>query len=293
MTGQGEAGVRRVGVVGAGRAFERLYGPALRRMRQLELVAVADPRPIAGGGLRRWLSLEAMLREEALGGLSVLSPPDLHGEHVLAGLEAGLPVLVEKPPAVSVAEVDRWRSAGGGRVAAAFSRRGWEAYRRGLAGPGHRWEFELETNEEEWGATTREPLERNLLSHAIDLAEWLSGERIAGVEGLRRDEASLAGVFTLERGGSFAWRVAYGARYRERLAIDGRERVRRPGRRLLPVGRPGPPEDVVGVARALEAWAALLAGDSDGDGLLGDLAAARRHVELLEAIERAARGEGP
>jgi scyllo-inositol 2-dehydrogenase (NADP+) len=44
-----------------------------------------------------------MLREETLDGILVPGPDSLHVEHALAGIEAGLPVLVEKPIARSLA----------------------------------------------------------------------------------------------------------------------------------------------------------------------------------------------
>ncbi len=279
----------RVGVAGAGRAFERLYGPALAEIPELDVVAVADPRPVELPGVRRWPSVEAMLAAEPLDGLLVLSPPAAHAAQVEAGLTAGLAVLTEKPAALTAGEVDCWPDSG--RLAAAYTRRGWGGYRRARGAPARSWTFVLETDPAGWGAFDRPRLAHDLLPHAIDLAEWLSGAGIREVRVVRGDERALEGVFELADGRTFAWRVAYGQAYREELRGDGRVLVRRP-RRLPVPGRFRRREDIAGASRVLRAWAAQLRGRAEGADLLADRAAVRRHAAVLEAVDRIT-GGGP
>lgn len=283
------AGLRplRIGLAGAGRAFERLYGPALARVPGMEVAALADPRPVTLPGVRRWPSVEAMLAAAPLDGLLVLSPPSAHAAQVEAGLAAGLAVLTEKPAALAAGEVDRWPE--GGQFAAAYTRRGWEGYRRARGASARAWTFVLETNPAGWGAFDQPRLVHDLLPHAIDLAEWLTGSEIRDVRDVRGDKHRLEGVFELADGRTFRWRVAYGRRYREELRGDGRLLVRRPPR--LPVlGRFRRREDIDGAARVLRAWAAQLRGTAEGDDLLAGRAAVQRHAAILEAVERPAGG---
>jgi predicted dehydrogenase len=281
----GRAGLR-VGVAGAGRAFERLYLPALRMVPELEAAAIADPRPGdgAGTGIRRWPSLEAMIGAEPLDGVLVLSPPAFHAEQAGQALAAGLHVLCEKPAALRPAETEAWPADALHRFAGAYTRRAWPAYLRARRQGGRAWAFELETNGAAWGATTQEPLTWDLLPHAIDLAEWVTGSSIAGVRGIRRNARAVSGVFDLKNGGEFRWRVADGSGYRERLARDGRAIVRRPGR--LPwLERLRTPADIAGVREVLRAWARFMAG-GERPALLADAAAVRRHAAIIESVER-------
>jgi predicted dehydrogenase len=279
----------RVGVAGTGRAFERLYAPALARIRELVVVATADPHPGAGGTAPHFPSVDAMLAQVRLDGLLVLSPPHLHGEHVGAGLAAGLHVLVEKPPAASAGELDRWPAEARERFGAAFTRRGWPGYRRLRGSPGQSWSLVIETNPLAWGAREPAALELDLLPHAIDLAEWLSGASIVQVDVETRTPALLAGVFWLDNGVRFGWRVSHANRYREALWLDGRLVLGRPQRWQIPaVGRG--PEAVDGAARVLRAWAAAMgSGTADSAELVADFAAARRHMAVLERVIKGGR----
>lgn len=278
----------RIGVAGAGRAFERLYWPALRMVPALELAAVADPRPVEVDGVRRWPSLEAMLAAEPLQGVLVLSPPAFHAAHVADALRAGLHVLCEKPAAVRPAEAAAWPAEGLHRFSGAYTRRAWPAHLRARRRGGRAWTFELETNAAAWGAATCETVSRDLLPHAIDLAEWVTGGRIARVRGVRGDGRALSGVFELEDGAEFRWRVAHGDRYRERLACAGRTLVCRPGR-LHWLERFQTPRDVAGVREVLRAWARFIAA-GERPALLADAATVRRHAAILETVEREAHG---
>lgn len=93
-----------------------------RHARQIEqnpdttLVAVCDINPAIKDQLPAnvafFTSLEAMLANSGAHVLCVCTPNYLHEPHTIAGLEAGLHVVVEKPMAISTAECDRMIAAG-------------------------------------------------------------------------------------------------------------------------------------------------------------------------------------
>jgi predicted dehydrogenase len=113
----------RLGIIGAGGVAQSKYFPAVARLRMIwepvEIAAFAEPRQnhaekvrsIYGG---RWYAdYREMLANEPLDGVIVLGPDDLHREHTLASLQAGHPVVVEKPIARSLHDADQMvRSAG-------------------------------------------------------------------------------------------------------------------------------------------------------------------------------------
>lgn len=75
---------------------------------------------------RAFSSLEELLREEELDLVHLCTPPLLHTPQTLACLEAGVSVLVEKPPALSLAELDALAEAesrSGARMATVFQHR--------------------------------------------------------------------------------------------------------------------------------------------------------------------------
>jgi len=97
----------RLGLIGAGGVAQSKHLPAIQRLRTIwepvEVAAVADIDARQGKkvahlyGCRWYQDFQSMLKEEELDGIEVLSPAHSHYEHVLASLEHGLPVLVEKP----------------------------------------------------------------------------------------------------------------------------------------------------------------------------------------------------
>lgn len=107
----------RLGIVGAGGVAQSKHLPAVARLRTLwepvVVAAIADPDARQGHkvaalvGCRYYPGLKEMLAAEDLDGVMVLSPDGLHLEHGLACVEAGLPVLVEKPLALTLADARR------------------------------------------------------------------------------------------------------------------------------------------------------------------------------------------
>jgi predicted dehydrogenase len=107
----------RLGIIGAGGVAQSKYFPAVARLRMIwepvEIAAFAEPREEHGRKIQsiyggRWYAdYRHMLDAEALDGVIVAGPDDLHAEHTLAALEAGRAVLVEKPIARSLVDAQR------------------------------------------------------------------------------------------------------------------------------------------------------------------------------------------
>ena len=112
-------GDRRIGfgLLGTG-LIAPFHAKALRASERTELVAAAemDPErlakftaefPCAG-----YPGLDEMLADPAVQVVNILTPNHLHRDAVLKAVRAGRHVLVEKPPAMSLAEVDEMAAAG-------------------------------------------------------------------------------------------------------------------------------------------------------------------------------------
>lgn len=278
------------GVIGAGAAFRRLYAPSFQRGKGIRFAAVADPAFPSLPDVKVYASAEEMLNGETLDGVVVLSPPALHAAHVALCSDRGLKVLVEKPPAATVAEVDGWTNAE--LITPAFSRRYDSRYAR-RALPGRQWHFTLQTNPAGWGALTAEPVERDLLPHAADLARWLTGEEIMSTSSVHRSAGGATGSFLLHEGGCFDWEVRHGGSHIERLVLDGEElATETPGvlhrARLRLLREPG--ADVVAIGKLLQHWIGS-PGAAEGRAL-ATVADARACAAVIEAVERSPIGVG-
>lgn len=104
----------RLGLLGCGRAARDLHLPALARVPEVRVVALADPDPerlrVAADrttGARRETDWRAVLDDPAVEAVAVFLPPVLHADAAIAALDAGRHVLIEKPLALSVDECDR------------------------------------------------------------------------------------------------------------------------------------------------------------------------------------------
>lgn len=107
----------RLGIIGAGGVTVSKYFPSLKRLQTIwepvEVVAFARRDERIGRHIEktwggRWYKDYAqMLEREELDGVMVLGPNDLHAEHGIACIEKGLPILVEKPYTLSLADGER------------------------------------------------------------------------------------------------------------------------------------------------------------------------------------------
>lgn len=104
------------GLLGAG-LIAPFHARALQASRVAELIAVADVDPsrlarITGAfGCAGYSSLDALLEDPAVDAVSVLTPNHLHYDAVLKAARAGKHVLIEKPPAMLLREVDEMAAA--------------------------------------------------------------------------------------------------------------------------------------------------------------------------------------
>ncbi|WP_217567283.1 Gfo/Idh/MocA family protein [Streptomyces sp. GbtcB7] len=99
----------RIGILGAGNIFGR-YVEGLRTFPELEVVRVADvdtarARQAADEyGIAAWGHGDELLDDDSVEIVVNITPPQFHAKTVIAALEAGKHVYVEKPLAATVAE---------------------------------------------------------------------------------------------------------------------------------------------------------------------------------------------
>uniref|UniRef100_UPI002ADD3F97 Gfo/Idh/MocA family oxidoreductase n=1 Tax=Tepidiforma sp. TaxID=2682230 RepID=UPI002ADD3F97 len=235
-------------------------------------------------GVPTFADLEACLATVEADALLVLSPPACHAAHVDAGLAAGLHVLVEKPPALRLADAAGWERPPRGSVTAAFTRRLWPGYRQPPPPGPAEWRLLLETDPAAWGARQPSPVEHDLLPHAIDLARWLTGADLRRPAALQLGHGRLSGRFDLPAGGTFQWEVGHAGGYRERLTRDGRTLASYPRRGVPLPFRRRTPHDVAAVADFLAAWAATLRPGAPPDPRLPTSADLAAVVGVIEAV---------
>ena len=108
----------RIGIIGAGAIVQVAHLPVLRRIKNVDLVAICDSDlPKARVVADRFKitdafdDIEEVLQYEELDVLLICTPNHLHESHILAALSRGLHVLVEKPLAASVDSVKRIKNA--------------------------------------------------------------------------------------------------------------------------------------------------------------------------------------
>jgi len=107
-----------VGVIGLGR-LGRVYARDLAgRIPETKLVAVADPL----GNLAKEVAEEfdvaksftdplEMINDKSVDAIVIVTPTHLHREHVIAAAQSKKPTFCEKPPALSLAEVQQMKDA--------------------------------------------------------------------------------------------------------------------------------------------------------------------------------------
>jgi predicted dehydrogenase len=117
------AGPLRLGLVGAGGVATLHVDAALELSELVRVTAVVDPRPEAARQLAARCDAVPLLNHQQLAAsglvdaVVVASPHDKHCEQVVDLAAAGLPILVEKPMALSVADCGRMiRAAADGGV---------------------------------------------------------------------------------------------------------------------------------------------------------------------------------
>lgn len=103
----------RLAFVGCGAVTEEEHLPALRTFRDVEVVAVADPNPERLNHLadrfripRRYPDVDALLGDAPIDAVGICVPAAIQRQVTLPVLAAGKHVLIEKPPGLSLDDVD-------------------------------------------------------------------------------------------------------------------------------------------------------------------------------------------
>ncbi len=216
----------RILVAGAG-SFGREHLRTLAAMDDVVLAGVADVRSEAArAAAERWqvprcsVDAAALIAELRPDGVVVATPGDTHVALTRAALELGIPVLVEKPVAMTVAEA---------RALAQV-----EAASTGFVLPGHILRFsdahrrvaEIAQSEAVgpllWLGARRhrdddhalrypdiDPVFMTMI-HDIDLALWITGAGVSQVRALRRPAGAQRALTTLlaEGEGGVVWQLA-------------------------------------------------------------------------------------
>jgi predicted dehydrogenase len=236
----------RIGIVGFGRLAREFYLPALRMLRGVRVVAVADPLPASRDaaaarvqGAVIHADPHAMVASTALDGVLVASPPSTHLDLWRAATARGIAAFVEKP-LILASEIDALDGRESDRrVMVDFNRRFWPPYLRlgalvrdGSLGRPVEIEFSLVLDVMGWSQVTRHRLDdreggllHDLGCHAIDLATELVGEAPAAIAADVSSRRSPGDHVRLRLqfagGGSAVCELGYDVRTRERLLVRG------------------------------------------------------------------------
>ncbi|HEX5376492.1 MAG TPA: Gfo/Idh/MocA family oxidoreductase [Solirubrobacterales bacterium] len=287
----------RLGIAGCGRIAERGYLPALGGLPEVRLAAVADPDPARAAGLlagldgaSRFEAVGPMLAAGEVDALLVATPATDHVASASLAAEAGVPCLIEKPPATDLAGALRLARLDP-LPAIGFNRRFLQGRALAASIPADGWlemELELRFRQRDWDAhACRDEALLDAGTHLIDLAGHLAGSAPIAVRAvvLERERVEL----WLELGRARArLRCATDRRYAE--LVEVRDRGGRPVassslggmRSRLATLRGGTPPLALSLRRQLLALAAQIR-----DGEAGRLASAHDGVVAMAVVEAA------
>jgi D-galactose 1-dehydrogenase len=98
----------RIAIAGFGKIARDQHLPAILADERFELVAVVDPGPDPDAGVPRFADHREMIAALAgrLDAIAVCTPPSVRHAIARDSLEAGLHVLLEKPPAATLGEIE-------------------------------------------------------------------------------------------------------------------------------------------------------------------------------------------
>lgn len=276
----------RLGLIGCGRIAERGYAPAVARARGVRLTAVADPVrercTNVAPTVAAFASAAELLDAGAADALVLATPADAHVGDATIASAAGIPVLVEKPPAPTAreaAELARLEPLPYLGFNRRFEPALQELRKAALAAPSVQIRLALHRRRSSWPSyESADPVALDLGPHLLDLAFWLSGADAARVTG-RADETRLSLHLDLAEGrGSAEIDCALGRPYRELVEVQGIGSFARGG--LRSAFRAGESPLVTSLARQLEAFARAVRGAVEPD-----LATAHDGVRVMRALE--------
>lgn len=114
----------RLGIVGVGKIARDQHLPTIAASPDFTLVAAAS-RNAHVDGVTNYPTIEAMLAAGGLDAVALCQPPKARFEAARAAIEAGLHVLLEKPPGATLAEVEQLRVSAASRNVTLFA--AWHA----------------------------------------------------------------------------------------------------------------------------------------------------------------------
>lgn len=271
----------RLGLIGCGLLAERGYVPAFARAHGVRLAAVADPVgercERVAPGVPAFGSAADLVAGGAVDALVIATPAGRHLEDARVAADAGLPTLVEKPPAPTAAETAELAALEPAPYIG-FNRR-FEPELRELraaasAAPTVELRLVFERRRDSWPShESADPILLDLGPHLVDLALWLSGvdaERVSGEAGPERASLELE---LADGRGTARIECAFGPRYREVVEVRGIGSYRRGGLRSAFRESPLVPS----LARQLEAFA-------QASQELATAAAGLRVMRVLERV---------
>jgi myo-inositol 2-dehydrogenase/D-chiro-inositol 1-dehydrogenase len=248
----------RVGLIGCGRAAERLWIPAFRAVPEARLTAVVDPRAErralisrAGSAERALERADALFARREVDAAIIATPPETHGAIARLGLEAGVPLLVEKPLATTIADaaaIAALAQATGTPVMVGFNRRWWPPAERLRELLGERRstpalaELAFVGVAERWVAIDGlTDLLDDLGSHQFDLLRFLFGAEIETVSATRVAPHEIRMVAQLADGTAARCRLAHAGISEESVRVTttgGRYRIHATSGRVTPADGP-------------------------------------------------------
>ncbi len=180
-----------LGLIGCGRLAELGYVPALAGTARFRLTAVADPDPrrtatvtraVATRGVTSHTGADDLIEHADVDAVIVAGPAATHVPDAAVAVEAGVPVLVEKPPATDAAGADRLAQLAP-HPWVGFNRRfdpGAAALRRRIAEVGDvDVELTIEYRRRAWSpVTVRDDALLDLGTHLVDWVRWLTGAEV-------------------------------------------------------------------------------------------------------------------
>ena len=303
----------RLGLVGCGRIAERGYVPAALGVEGVEISALADPdaaraAELAGriGDVACHGDLAEMLAAGGIDAVIVAAPAAAHLAAARLAAEAGLPCLVEKPPAPGLADA-RELTALRPSPAIGFNRRFLQGDALAPRLPARGWlelDLELCFRRGGWGAhVSRDEALLDAGTHLIDLACFLTGSDPIAVRGAAVDPERAELDLELARGRA-RLRCATDAGYRERVEArdsGGRVLARHAlgGLRTRLARLGGAPDPLVAsLGSQLAAFAATArrggtgATAAAGEGTLAGAEDGARAMAVVEAAMRSAAAGG-
>jgi predicted dehydrogenase len=229
-------GPLRLGLVGCGRAAERLHVPAIGPMTGTRLTAVFDPlesrRELIAAqhpGCRAFDSAASLVESGIIDALIVATPAETHVDPAILALRAGLPVLVEKPLAASLEDGERLalvQESVRVPVMVGFNRRWWrpaidlrERLTSLTSGPlDVRMEISSDVNG--WSPlTARSDALDDLGSHQLDLLRFICRRDIESVRATQPSPAEFHLSVRLVDGRTASCRAAYRERSAEAIEV--------------------------------------------------------------------------